>query len=273
MFARVRPEEKADKVRQLQGDGYAVAMVGDGVNDATALAQADLGMAAGSGTDAAIAAADLPLVNGDPNTIAEALLLARATPTVIRGNLRVQRDRDPGRRARLPQPAVRRDRHGRQLADRHREQPATALLSVWVVTGGTGNIVPVRIQISQAAVPMRGYPGATAAPSGPAGTVLTIVNPTAAADELIAVRSPVGAHRAPAPHRAGGPGHGGRRADDPGEVVAAWTPGERGARSPIYLAYTSHRPRMYPGGDSGVTVLGNRRSCLPLSQRQHRIPH
>ena len=87
VFARVRPEEKAEKVRQLQGEGYAVAMVGDGVNDAAALAQADLGMAAGTGTDAAIGAADLTLVNGDPNTIAEALLLARATLRVIRGNL------------------------------------------------------------------------------------------------------------------------------------------------------------------------------------------
>jgi P-type Cu+ transporter len=87
VFARVRPEEKAEKVRQLQGDGYAVAMVGDGVNDAAALAQADLGMAAGTGTDAAIGAADLTLVNGDPNTIAEALLLARVTLAVIRGNL------------------------------------------------------------------------------------------------------------------------------------------------------------------------------------------
>jgi Cu+-exporting ATPase len=87
VYARVRPEEKAEKIRQLQGEGYAVAMVGDGVNDAAALAQADLGMAAGSGTDAAIGAADLTLVNGDPNTIAEALLLARATLRVIRGNL------------------------------------------------------------------------------------------------------------------------------------------------------------------------------------------
>jgi P-type Cu+ transporter len=92
VFARVRPQEKAEKIRQLQGAGYAVAMVGDGVNDAAALAQADLGMAdlgmaAGTGTDAAIGAADLTLVNGDPNTIAEALLLARATLRVIRGNL------------------------------------------------------------------------------------------------------------------------------------------------------------------------------------------
>ena len=87
VFARVRPEEKAAKVRQWQDEGYAVAMVGDGVNDAAALAQADLGMATGTGTDAAIGAADLTLVNGDPNTIAEALLLARVTLTVIRGNL------------------------------------------------------------------------------------------------------------------------------------------------------------------------------------------
>jgi P-type Cu+ transporter len=87
VFARVRPEEKADKVRQFQDEGYAVAMVGDGVNDAAALAQADLGMATGTGTDAAIGAADLTLVNGDPGTIAESLLLARATLRVIRGNL------------------------------------------------------------------------------------------------------------------------------------------------------------------------------------------
>jgi copper(I)-binding protein len=90
----------------------------------------------------------------------------------------------------------------------------TGLLSAWVATGGTGTIVPVRIQISQAAVPMRGYPGATAAPSGPAGTFLTIVNPTSAADELIAVRSPVATHIVLL--RRTGP-------EDPGTVTGALT--------------------------------------------------
>jgi P-type Cu+ transporter len=85
--ARVRPEEKAAIVRSLQADGRSVAMVGDGVNDAAALAQADLGLATGTGTDAAIGAADLTLVNGDPQAIANALVLARVTLTVIRANL------------------------------------------------------------------------------------------------------------------------------------------------------------------------------------------
>ena len=85
--ARVRPEEKASIVRSLQADGLAVAMVGDGVNDAAALAQADLGMATGTGTDAAIGAADLTLVSSDPQAIADALVLARVTLAVIRANL------------------------------------------------------------------------------------------------------------------------------------------------------------------------------------------
>jgi P-type Cu+ transporter len=85
--AEVRPEGKVDAVRRLQSAGEAVALVGDGVNDAAALVQADLGMAIGAGTDAAIGAADLTLVSGDPLSIVSAIELARATMTVIRANL------------------------------------------------------------------------------------------------------------------------------------------------------------------------------------------
>jgi Cu+-exporting ATPase len=87
VFARVRPDGKAGVIRRLQADGLTVAMAGDGVNDAAALAQADLGMAVGTGTDAAIGAADLTLVRGDPESIGDAVQLARATVAVIRTNL------------------------------------------------------------------------------------------------------------------------------------------------------------------------------------------
>jgi P-type Cu+ transporter len=87
VLARVRPDGKAEAIRRLQGEGSPVAMVGDGVNDAAALAQADLGMATGTGTDAAIGAADLTLASGDPVRVADAVQLARATLTVIRANL------------------------------------------------------------------------------------------------------------------------------------------------------------------------------------------
>jgi P-type Cu+ transporter len=87
VIAGVAPDGKAETVRRLKDDGCPVAMVGDGVNDAAALAQADLGMAAGTGTDAAIGAADLTLVSGDPAGIAAAIELARATVGVIRANL------------------------------------------------------------------------------------------------------------------------------------------------------------------------------------------
>ncbi len=87
VFAEVKPEGKVETVRKLQADRTAVALVGDGVNDAAALAQADLGMAVGTGTDAAIGAADLTLVGGDPLSIVAAVELARATMSVIRANL------------------------------------------------------------------------------------------------------------------------------------------------------------------------------------------
>ncbi|HYB88600.1 MAG TPA: heavy metal translocating P-type ATPase [Streptosporangiaceae bacterium] len=87
VFAGVTPDGKVEVIRSLQAAGAAVAAVGDGINDAAALAQADLGIAVGTGTDAAIGAADITLVGGDPRAIADALLLARATLRTIRQNL------------------------------------------------------------------------------------------------------------------------------------------------------------------------------------------
>ena len=86
-FAGVRPEEKVAVLRDLRASAGPVAFVGDGVNDAAALAQADLGLAMGTGTDAAIGAADLTLVSGDPAAVTAAIQLAAATIRVIRANL------------------------------------------------------------------------------------------------------------------------------------------------------------------------------------------
>lgn len=87
VIAEVMPEDKVSVVKRLQGEGRSVAVVGDGVNDAAALAQADLGLAMGTGTDAAIEAGDLTLVRGDLRAAADAIRLSRRTLGTIKSNL------------------------------------------------------------------------------------------------------------------------------------------------------------------------------------------
>ena len=132
------PKDKADVIARMQKEGKTVAMVGDGVNDAASLAQADLGLAMGTGTDVAIEASDITSVRGDFRAAADAIPTVSTEPAHHQGQpilgIRLQCGRPAAASCRIAQPNARRSCDGVQLGVRRQQQPATSTVPFTIRT-------------------------------------------------------------------------------------------------------------------------------------------